>query len=71
LAKLRFIRSASLTRQLLTENALSDITNKLLIILLFADGRAEWALWCKVTQWDAYRLTLRFPIRRAAVSLGG
>jgi hypothetical protein len=24
-----------------------------------------------IAQWDAYRFTLRFPVRRAAVSLGG
>jgi hypothetical protein len=49
----------------------TDVGNKLLTMLLSPDdGQSEHCVW-RVVQWDAYRLTPRFPVRRAAVSLDG
>jgi len=48
-----------------------DVGNKLLTMLLSPDdGQSGHCVW-RVVQWDAYRLTPRFPARRAAVSLDG
>jgi hypothetical protein len=48
-----------------------NLVNELVTMLLSPDEGHSGHCSCRVARWNAYRLTLRFPARRAAVTLGG
>ena len=69
-----FVQNCMLPCRAVTFHNFTDaniLIKKLLTMLSSSDEGQSGHCSCRVARWNAYRLTLRFPVPRAAVSLGG